>query len=120
MNSTQSTIHMGQACMALRSDDEAKRLYLEAYSNAHANKWTPLLLNALISFADMPNGLSPETKLVVALSTLAHPALPPYLRERSEMIRDNAKASLSVDGIKVAENLAREKSPDLWAQELLK
>ncbi len=120
MNGAQSTIHMGQACAAMRSEDEAKRLYLDAYSNAQSNKWTPLLLNVLISFADLPNGLSSETKLAVALSALAHPAITPYLRERSETMRDHAQASLSEDEIKAAENLAREKSSELWAQELLK
>jgi predicted ATPase/DNA-binding XRE family transcriptional regulator len=120
MNSAQSTIHLGQVYSALRSVEEAKRLYLEVYSNARANKWSQLLLNALISFTDLPNGLSPETKLAVALSTLTHPAITPYLRERSVMMRDLAKASLSAERIQAAEAFAREKSPELWAQELLK
>lgn len=120
LNGAQTTIHMGQACAAMRSDDEAKRLYLEVYSNAKTNKWIQLLLNALISFVEMPNGLPYETKLAVALSALAHPAITPYLRGRSEIMRDDARANLNDEMIKEAENLAEEKSPELWAQELLK
>jgi predicted ATPase/DNA-binding XRE family transcriptional regulator len=120
MNSAQSTIHLGQACTAMCSEEEAKRLYLEVYSNAQTNKWTQVLLNVLISFADMPNMLTPKTKLAVALSALEHPAITPYLRERSMMMRDQAKACLSEGEIKAAEELSRGKSPELWAQELLK
>jgi predicted ATPase/transcriptional regulator with XRE-family HTH domain len=120
LNSAQSTIHMGQACAAKGSLDEAKRLFLEVYSNAKANKWSPLILNALISFVEILNDTPPETKLAVALSALAHPAVTPYLRGRSEAMRDDAKSNLNEESIKAAEDFARVKSPELWAQELLK
>jgi predicted ATPase len=120
MNSAQTTTHMGQACAAMRSYDEAKKLYLDVYSNAQANQWTPLILNALISFVEIPNELSSETKLAITFSLLTHPAITPNLRRRCELIRDHAKAHLSTERIKEAEELAKEKSPELWAQELLK
>lgn len=120
MNSARATIYMGQAHAAMRQDDEAKRLYLEAYANAQSNKWPPILLHALISFIEMPNDLPYETKLAVALSVLAHPAITPYLRGRSEAMRDEAKSNLSEEMTGAAEDLARVKSPEHWAQELLK
>ena len=120
MNSAQVTIHIGQAYAAMRLDGEAKKLYLEAYSKAQTYKWPPVLLNALVSYTEMPNDLPYETKLAVALSVLAHPAVTPYLRGRSEAMRDDTKSNLSEEMIKVAEDLARDKSPELWAQELLK
>lgn len=120
MNSAQTTIHMGQAYAAMRSDDEAKRLYLEAYSNAESYKWYPVLLNALISFVEMQNAIPHETKLAVALSVLAHPAVTPYLRWRSEVMHGDAMKSLGNERIEAAEKLAREKSPEIWAQELLR
>jgi tetratricopeptide (TPR) repeat protein len=120
MNSAQVATHMGQAYAAMRQDDEAKQLYLEAYSKAQTYKWPPVLLTALVSFTEMPNDLPYETKLAVALSVLAHPAITPYLRGRSEAMRDDAKAALSEEMIKAAEDLVRDKSPELWAQELLK
>jgi tetratricopeptide (TPR) repeat protein len=120
MNSAQAVIHMGQACAAMHLEDEAKRLYLEVYADVQANKWSPLLLNALISFTEISHDLPPETKLAVALSVLGHPAITPYLRGRSEKIHNEANAMLNKEMIRVAEELAREKSPELWAQEILK
>jgi predicted ATPase/transcriptional regulator with XRE-family HTH domain len=120
MNSAQVATHMGQAYAAMRQNDEAKQLYLEAYSKAQTYKWPPVLLTALVSFTEMSNDLPYETKLAVALSVLAHPAITPYLRGRSEAMRDEAKSNLSGEMIKAAEDLARDKSPELWAQELLK
>ncbi len=120
MNSAQVAIHMGQAYAAMRQADEAKRLYLEAYSKAKTYKWPTVLLNALVSFTEMPNDLPYETKLAVALSVLAHPAITPYLRGHSEAMREEAKSNLSEEMIKEAENLAKEKNPEIWAQELLK
>lgn len=120
MNSAQTTIHMGQAHTAMRSDDEAKRLYLEAYSKAKTYKWPPVLMNALISYIEMQNAIPHETKLAAALSVLAHAAVTPYLRGRSEAMRDDAKKSLSDEMIEVAEKLAAENSLEIWAQELLR
>jgi tetratricopeptide (TPR) repeat protein len=120
MNGTQTAIHMGQVYAAMRSDDEAKRLFLEAFSNARSNKWAPLMINALVSLVEISNEFPLEIKLAVALSALAHPAITPNLRGRSETIRDHAKANLREEEIKLAESLAREKSPELWAQELMK
>lgn len=104
----------------MQSNDEAKNLYLEAYANAQASKWTPILLNALVSYAEMQNGLSPETKLMVALSVLAHPAVTPNLRARCEALRESIKAGLDTEMIQRAEELAKEKNSETWAQELLR
>ncbi len=121
LNAAQTIIHMGQACAAMHSDEDAIRFYLEAYSDAKTNKWIQLVLNALISFTEMSsNGLPYETKLAVALSALAHPAITPYLRGRSEAMREDAEANLSKEMIEASKDLARKKSPELWAQELLK
>ncbi len=120
MNSAQAATHMGQAFAAMHQDDEAKRLFLEAYSKAQSYKWAPVLLTALISYVEISNDIPLETKLAVALSTLAHPAVTPYLRGRSETMRDDAKNILSGEMIEAAEKLAREKSPEDWAQELLR
>ena len=119
LNGTQTTIHLGQACAAMRSNDEAKRLYIEAFTNAQASKWTPILLNALVSYAEMQNCLSPEMKLAVALSVLSHPAVTPNLRARCEALRETNKAGLDAEMIQRAEDLAKEKSSEAWAQELL-
>jgi predicted ATPase/transcriptional regulator with XRE-family HTH domain len=120
LNATQTAIHMGQAYVALRSNEAAKRLFLEAYTNARQAKWTPITLNALVSFVEMQNGLSAETKLAVALSVLSHPAVTPNLRARCEHMRDEMKSSLTTQKIEVAEDLAKEKKPEAWAQEILK
>ena len=120
LNGSQTTIHLGQAYSALRSNEEAKRLFLEAYANAQQAKWTVIILNVLVSFTEMPNGLSDETKLGVALSILSHPALTPHLRARSEQMRSELTSSLAVEQIEAAENLAKEKKPEDWAQEILK
>ena len=87
LNGSQTTIHMGQAYSALGCEEEAKRLFLEVYAHAQEAKWTLIIINALVSFTDIHNGLSPETKLGVALSVLSHPAVTPYMRSRSEKMR---------------------------------
>jgi len=120
LNGTQTAIHMGQAHAALRSNEQAKRLFLEAYANAGQAKWTPIILNALVSFVEMQNGLSAETKLAVALSVLSHPAVTPNLRARCEHMRDGMTSSLTTRQIEAAENLAKDKGPEAWAQEILK
>lgn len=119
MNSAQTKIHLGQACAAMRSYEEAKQLYRDVYQNAQANQWSSLLWNALISFVDVPGELSAETKLAIVLSILTYPTLTPDLRGRCESMRDQAKTNLSTERIKAAEDLANEKSPERWAQELL-
>ena len=117
---TRTTIHMGQAYVALRSNDDAKCLFLDAYSNARQNKWTILILNVLISYAEMQNELDNETKLVMAFIVLSHPASTPYLRMRSERVRDELTSSLSKVQIEAIQNLAEGKSPEEWADELLR
>lgn len=118
MNSAQVTVHMGQASAAMRLDDEAKWLYLEAYSKAKTYNWPPVLLNALVSFTEMTDELPREMKLAVALSVLFHPAITPNLRDRSEQLRDKTKVDLSALQVETAERLAKEKSPEVWAETL--
>jgi tetratricopeptide (TPR) repeat protein len=120
LNGTQTTIHLGMAYAALHSNEEAKCLFLEAYANARSAKWTPIILNVLIAFAEMQGELSAETKLAVACSVLEHPAVTPNMRARCEKLREGTVSTLSVGQIKSAEALAKEKKPEDWAQEILK
>jgi len=120
LNSSQTTIHLGQAYATLRRDDEAKRLFLEAYATAHEAKWTLIIMNALISFTEINNGLSAETKLGVAFSILSHPSVTPYLRLRGEKIRDKTTSSLTAGQVEAAEKLAKVKKLEVWAREILK
>jgi predicted ATPase/transcriptional regulator with XRE-family HTH domain len=120
LNAMQPTVHLGQTYAALQSNDEAKRLFLEAYANARANKWTLIILSALVSFVELKNELSSETKLAVALSVISHPSVTPHLRVRSEQIRDEILSSLTAEQIEAAENFAKQKTSEEWAQEVLK
>jgi tetratricopeptide (TPR) repeat protein len=119
-NSTQITVRLGQTYAALRLNEEAKSLFLEANANAQTAKWMPIILNALVSFVEMQNDLSAETKLASALSVLSHSAITPNIRIRCEKLRDELKAKITVQAIELAEHLAKEKSPETFAQELLK
>jgi tetratricopeptide (TPR) repeat protein len=120
MFGTQTIVHMGQAHAALQYNEEAKRLFREAYATAQQAKWTPIILNALVSFTELQNRISNETKLGVATSVLLHPAITPHLRARCEIIRGELSSSLTAGQIKVAESQAKEKSLEAWAQEILK
>lgn len=119
-NSTQITVRLGQTYAALRLNEEAKCLFLEANTNAQTAKWTPIILNALLSFVEMQSSLPAENRLVVALSVLTHPAVTPNLRDRCENLRDKTKVDLSTLEIETAERLAKEKSPEVWAEILLR
>ena len=116
---TRTAIHMGQAYVAQQSNENAKRLFSEAYTIARQYKWAILILNILVSYAEMQNEIDDETKLGVALTVLSHPAITPYLRTRSEQIRDALTSSLSMAQIEAGENLAKEKNPEDWPQEFL-
>jgi len=120
LNGSQTIIHMGQAYSALGCSEEAKLLFLEAYANAQKAKWTVIILNVLVSFAEMQNGLSDETKLGVALSVLSHPAVTPYLRTRVEQMHAELAPSLTAKQIEAVEKLAKEKRLEDWAQEIIK
>jgi len=120
LNGAVVNIHMSDAYAALQQIDEAKKLYLDVYEKAKANNWTQLLLKALISHVDMTKNLPYETKLTVALTMLEHPAITPHLRGQCDTVINDAKSHLSDEKIKVIEDLTKEKSPELWAQELLK
>jgi tetratricopeptide (TPR) repeat protein len=120
LSAAQSAIHLGQAYAALREEEPAKRLFREAYTSAREGKWAFILLDALLSFAEMQNGLSAETRLGAALSILAHPAVTPQLRLRGEHMRDEMTAVLTAQQIETANRLATEMRPEGWAQEILK
>jgi tetratricopeptide (TPR) repeat protein len=119
LNSTRTTIHLGMAYAALHSNTEAKSLFLEAYASACQAKWTPLILKVLIAFAEMQGELSAETKLAVALSVLAHPAVTPEIRSGCETMRGEVLSTLTAAQIETAQTLAKEKKPEDWASELL-
>lgn len=114
MNGTHTTVHMGRACAAMGATDEAKQLYLEAYESAQSAKWMPVILNVVLSYVEMQKDLSPEIRLAVALSVATHSAATPNMRARCEQLQNESNAD-----IHTAENLAKEKGPELWAQELL-
>jgi predicted ATPase/transcriptional regulator with XRE-family HTH domain len=120
MFGTQTIVHMGQAHAALQYNEEAKRLFREAYATAQQAKWTPIILNALVSFTELQNRIPDETKLGVATAVLSHPAITPHLRARCERMRGELLSSLTAGQIKVAESQAKEKSLEAWAQEILK
>lgn len=115
---SQTMIHMGLAHGALRSREEARRLLMEAYANASRAKWPPILLNALLALVEMEKGLPAATRLAVATSILAHSAVTPNLRARSQRLREEMKACLTVEEIEAARALAEEKKAEVWAQEL--
>jgi predicted ATPase/transcriptional regulator with XRE-family HTH domain len=119
MFGTQTIVHMGQAHAALQYNEEAKRLFREAYATAQQAKWTPIILNALVSFTELQNRIPDETKLGVATAVLSHPSITPHLRARCERIRGELSSSLTAAQIKVAESQAIEKSLEAWAQEIL-
>jgi predicted ATPase/transcriptional regulator with XRE-family HTH domain len=119
LNGTQTLIHMGQAYAALQSYSEAKQLFLKAYAAARQAKWMPILLNALVSYAELPDTLPPETKMVVALSVIQHAAVTPNLRARSEQLRDEMIACLTAEQVEQAEKIAKVRSPEDWANEIL-
>jgi tetratricopeptide (TPR) repeat protein len=120
LNGTQTIIHLGQAYAALQCNDDAKRLFLEAYANAQQAKWTPVILNVLASFIEMRNGLPTETKLAVALSVLSHSAITPNVRARCERLCAEMNLSLTAQQIETMENLAKGKRAEDWAHEIFK
>jgi predicted ATPase/transcriptional regulator with XRE-family HTH domain len=120
LSAAQTAVHLGQAYAAFREDEQAKRLLREAYNRAREGKWTFVLLDALLSYAEIQNLLSAETKLAVAWSVLSHPAVTPQLRSRSEHMRDELLVSLTQEQIEIAKRLAAEKKTEAWAQEILK
>jgi hypothetical protein len=120
LNATKTMVRMGQAYAALQSNEDAKRLFLEAHTNAQQAKWTVIILNALVSFVELSNGFSPEIKLAVVLSVLSHPAVTPNMRARCERIRDEVMLSISAKQLEAVKDLAKRKTPESWARELLK
>jgi hypothetical protein len=120
LNGTQTTIHMGQAYAALRYEDEARRVFLEAYANAQSSKWTPILLNAFLSYVETQHDLPTEKKLAAAISILSHSAITPNLRARSECLRNEITSTLKLHEIENIERLASEKGAEILAQEIIK
>ena len=104
---------------ALRSKDEAKRLFLEAYVAARENKWTIIIMGALVSFTEMEVELLPETKLAVALSVISNPSVTPHLRTRCEHIRDETVSHITADQIEAVENYVKQKAMEDLAMEVL-
>lgn len=120
LNGALANVHTGEAYAALQLRDKAKQIFLDVYEKAKTNNWTQIILKILISHVEMSKDLIGETKLMVALSILEHPAITPYLRKQCEAVIHDAKTSISDEKINVIETLAKDKSPELWAQELLK
>lgn len=119
LNATQTMIHMGQAYAALNCPEDAKRLYLEAYTNAREAKWAPVILLALVSYIEMEKKLPAETKLAIALSVLSHSAVSPNLRQRCEQIRQEVTACLTPQQIQAMEEVAKGTPAESWAKEII-
>jgi hypothetical protein len=64
----------------------------------------------------MQNELAADIKLAVTLSILDHPAITPNIRERSETLL----SQFSPQQVESARQMMARKSPEMWAQELLK
>jgi tetratricopeptide (TPR) repeat protein len=118
LNETQTLVHLGQAYAALQSYQEAKDLFMEAYGNARQAHWTPILLNALLSLAELPETMPPEARLAVALSVSSHAAVTPNLRERSERLRDEMTACLTAEQVETAGNIAKGRAPEDWVDDI--
>jgi tetratricopeptide (TPR) repeat protein len=119
LGAAQFAIHLGQAHAALGEQEPATRLFREAYTSARDGKWAIILLDALLSFIEMQNKLSAETRLGAVLSILAHPAVTLQLRLRGEQVREAMTAALTAHQIEKARRLATELQPEGWAQEML-
>ena len=119
LSAAQTAVHLGQAYAAVREDEQAKRLLKEAYISAREGKWAFVLLDALLSFTEIQNGLSDDTKLAIVLSILSDTAVTPQLRVRGERLQNEMTASLTTQQIQTAKRLATEKKPGAWAQEIL-
>ncbi|HMD82501.1 MAG TPA: tetratricopeptide repeat protein, partial [Anaerolineales bacterium] len=117
--STQTLIHLGEALAAL-GDDDARRLFIEAYANAYQAKWTPTILEVLVAFMSSDHRILPVIKLTVMLAVLSHPSTTPYVRARAERIRDRLIPTLSNREVEMAVHRATEKNLELWAQEFMK
>ncbi len=112
-------IHTGQAYAALGSIKEAEQLLQDAYTEAGQANWTPIILNALVTFIEIKDEYPADLKLAMALSVLSHPGIDPNLRIRSERVRDKNQSGLKAPQIEAAEKLAREKTAEVWAEEIL-
>ena len=120
LNAMQPVIHLGQTYAVLRSNEEAKRLFIEAYTAARNNKWILIILSSLVSFVEMENGIPPVTKLATVLSIIADPSVTPHLRGRSEKVRDGILSEFTTEQVEAAKELAEQKTAEEWAQEILK
>jgi tetratricopeptide (TPR) repeat protein len=112
-------VHIGQAHAALGSFEHAKQLLLNAYAEARQAKWTPIILNVLVSFIEIEDQLSAATRLAVALSVLSNPGIDPNLHNRAKRIRDENRTGLPPSEIDLAEKMAQEKSAEEWAEQIL-
>ncbi len=117
--STQSLIHLGEVQVSFGVDD-ARRLFIEAYANAYRAKWTPTILEVLVAFISSDDRILPVIKLAITLAVLSHPSTTPHVRARAEHIRYGLILSLSTEQVEMAKNRAIEKSPETWAQEILR
>jgi tetratricopeptide (TPR) repeat protein len=117
---TQSLIHLGDSKAALQQIEDAKRLLREAYRNASQAGWVPTISEVLIAFVHLDHEISPDTKLAVTLAVLQYPATAPHVRARAEELRAQLASSLTSKQIKTAQLASEEKSPEAWAQEILR
>ncbi len=119
LNATRTAVNLGQAHAALQNNEIAEQLFLESYQTAHLSKWTVIILNCLLSFIEIQNDMPPITRLSIVTSILLHPGISPNQRNRAEKLHDTLKATLSEKAVQEADALAMEKSPEVWAQEIL-
>jgi predicted ATPase/transcriptional regulator with XRE-family HTH domain len=116
---TQTLIHVAEAQSALEFKEDAKRLFLEAYANAHQSKWMPTMLEVLVSFILSDAELPADIKLAATLAVLAHPAVSPHVRSRAEKLRMDLETQLTPEQIGDIKMLALNKPVEAFAQEIL-
>ena len=117
---TQSLIHLGDSRAALQQTEEAKRLLREAYRNASQAGWIPTISEVLIAFVTLDHQISSDTKLGVSSAVLQSPTTAPHVRARAEDLRAQLLSALTSRQIKTAKMAVGDKSPEAWAQEILK
>jgi len=113
-------VHKAQAYTGLGSIEEAKHFLSEAYREAVQSNWTLIILNVLVSFIEIKGELPPDQILAAALSILAHPGINPEIHDRCVRLRDESLAVLGAQQAAEAEQLAKDRSAEEWAEILLR
>ncbi|MEJ2758478.1 MAG: NB-ARC domain-containing protein [Anaerolineales bacterium] len=109
-------VHMGQAYVASGWDEKAMGLFREAYSEAYRAKWSPIILDILISVIEMDLGLTIEERFAIAYSVLNHPGTTPMIRSRTNRIIGDYQSGLSQKQILTAQQKGKLTNAEAWAK----